>query len=230
MENTDLNIIFSEVSGRYEQINHIMTLGLDVKWRRRAAEIAAQDGGSTWLDICSGTGEMAIDLGHLADGNTMIISADFSIEMIREAVSKPKSGRICFLISEAKVLPFRDETFDLVTISFATRNININRQVLIRTLREFHRVLKPGGRLVNLETSQPASKVIRKIFQIFIISSTRAGGLVSGSGEGYGFLYNSMRHFHGPEELVEIFHDAGFRNVSYEKLSFGAVAIHKAVK
>ncbi len=166
--NKGIQKIFSEASHSYELINHILTWGLDIRWRRKSVKSAAVEGGTRWMDICSGTGETAAYLTRLAKNGTTIVSADFCFEMLYEATKKPEADRIAFTLADAGNLPFSDETFDLVTISFATRNINVNRDALLQCFREFYRILKPGGRFVNLETSQPASALIRRLFHLYI--------------------------------------------------------------
>ncbi len=144
--NRGIQKVFLEVSHTYELVNHVLTCGLDILWRRKAAKVAAMGGGKRWIDICSGTGEMAFSLKRLAKNKTMVIAADFCIPMIHKAAAKPEANQISFVTADVNALPFHDETFDLVTISFATRNINVTRDILIQCFREINRILKPGGR------------------------------------------------------------------------------------
>ena len=223
--------IFSQVSKTYEIVNHILTFGLDILWRRKAARAAAQGSGERWIDICTGTSEMAVYLNRLARENTMLFAADFSIEMIREAALKGDTHQIRFTLADASNLPFQDGTFDLVTISFATRNINVSKKILVERLREFHRILKHGGRFVNLETSQPSSGLIRRIFHLYVrLTVKRLGSGISGSKAGYAYLAQTIPRFYNAGELAEIMHRAGFTKVSIHPMLFGVAAIHKAVK
>lgn len=116
-------------------------------------KIATAHGGGYWLDVCTGTGETANYLAESTDSKTKVHAVDFSLPMVHEALKKPNADRIHFALSNIKQLPFPDNTFDLITISFATRNINTGRQALEDSFRELHRVLKPGGVFLNLETS-----------------------------------------------------------------------------
>ncbi|MEW6716860.1 MAG: ubiquinone/menaquinone biosynthesis methyltransferase [Chloroflexota bacterium] len=223
--------MFTEVPQTYWLLNHLLTLGQDTIWRRRAARIAASGGGTRWLDACGGTGEMATCLSHLATDGTSIIVADFSLPMMSKAMEKPEAEHIAFSLSDVSRLPFRDSSFDAITISFATRNLNISKDNLFKCLREFHRVLKPGGRFVNLETSQPRFAPIRWVFHLYVkLSVSPLGRLVSGSDTAYTYLSRSMRHFYSPEELAEIMRQAGFCQIGFNRMFFGAVAIHKATK
>lgn len=223
--------MFTEVPQTYRLLNHLLTLGQDTIWRRRAARIAALGGGTRWLDACSGTGEMATCLSHLATDGTSIIAADFCLPMMSKAMEEPEAEHITFTLSDVSRLPFRDNSFDAITISLATRNLNISQNNLLKCLREFHRVLKPGGRFVNLETSQPRFAPIRWVFHLYVkLTVSPIGRLVSGSDTAYTYLSHSMRHFYSPEELAEIIRQAGFCEVGFNRMLFGAAAIHKATK
>ena len=192
--------IYSDVADTYELVNHILTLGLDIYWRKKASRIAASADGRYWLDVCSGTGEMAQNLSHYAEEDVKIISVDFSAPMISKAREKKKQGSISFVEAEARRLPFPDETFDLVTISFATRNISSSQDYLTTHLREFHRVLRQGGRFVNLETSQPSSRLLRRLFRFYVNLVVRPiGTLISGSNAGYSYLAFTIPRFYSAD-------------------------------
>jgi demethylmenaquinone methyltransferase/2-methoxy-6-polyprenyl-1,4-benzoquinol methylase len=223
--------IFSEVAETYELVNHILTLGMDRRWRQKAALEASQANGSLWLDVCSGTGEMAECLWSLSGGKVRIVPVDFSPQMFARAGQKPQFRKLLLTQAEADKLPFLDETFDLVTISFATRNINVSREILIQTFKEFHRVLKFGSRFVNLETSQPRSKLFRKLFHSYVILAVKpVGFLISGSKAGYSYLSQTIPRFYDAEGLTGILQEAGFRRVTYKRLFFGVAAIHTGIK
>ncbi len=226
-----LKSLFSEVSDNYELVNHVLTFGLDIYWRRKAAREAAKAGGSLWLDVCSGTGEMAQHLSRQAGKQVRIVSADFCLPMMSKALEKSAVTQILFSISEAKALPFLDHTFDLVTISFATRNINPRREILLNTLREFWRVLKPGGHFVNLETSQPSARLFRRLLHLYAkIVVKPVGSFLSGSSKGYTYLSSTIPRFYPPEEFSLILKQAGFGRVFFRPLLFGVAAIHTAIK
>jgi demethylmenaquinone methyltransferase/2-methoxy-6-polyprenyl-1,4-benzoquinol methylase len=223
--------IFSEVANQYELVNHVLTFGLDIPWRKRASQIAAADGGTLWLEVCSGTGEMAINLQKLATPGTRIVLSDFSFPMISKARSKSELQNAFISLAESCKLPFLANTFDLVVISFATRNIAGNRVRLMKFLKEFYRVLKPGGRFINLETSQPISRPIRAAYHLYTKGIVRTvGRLISGSRTGYAYLAHSVASFFDAEELSMILCEVGFSRVTCRKMSFGIVAVHKAVK
>lgn len=244
--------IFSEVPETYELINHILTFGMDILWRRKAVKIAVKDGGKKWLDICTGTGETVMYLNSRAVGETLIAAADFSLPMLSKAAEKANRKQIEFLITDAKKLPFRDNTFDLITLSFAarnlsfaarnlsfaardlsftSRNLNLSRDILIKTFSEFNRILKPGGRFVNLETSRPKFRLLRFMMNVYVKLVVKpAGFLISGSKAGYDYLSYTIPRFYNADELTGIMKESGFSNVNIKRLFFGAAAIHKAAK
>jgi len=226
-----LKTIFSEVSGQYELVNHVLTFGLDIIWRKKAAKEAAKADGSYWLDICCGTGEMIQNLDHIAGEEVKIVGADFCFPMLSKALEKPCVRKILFTLAEANSIPLPDATFDLVTISFATRNINPDREILSDYLKEFRRVLKPGGYFINLETSQPKLSFLRKLFHFYVKLIVKPIGLLfSGSKAGYSYLSFSIPRFYSPEELSLILRQAGFNQITFRSLLLGIAAIHTAIK
>jgi len=223
--------MFTEVPRTYKLLNHLLTFGQDIFWRRRAARAAAAGGGTLWLDACSGTGDMAACLSHLAGDGTNIVAADFSFPMMSKAMEKSNAKRIRFTLADVGCLPFQDNCFDVIIISFATRNINLTKDNLLKCLEEFYRVLKPDGQFVNLDTSQPKFAPIRWMFHLYIKATVRPiGRLISGSDPAYTYLSHSMHHFYRPEKLAEIIRQAGFCEVRFNRMLFGAAAIHQAIK
>jgi len=223
--------VFSEVAHQYELINHVLTFGLDIPWRKRAAQVAAVGGGTLWLEVCSGTGNMAVNLQKHASPETKIVVSDFSLPMVSKASEKEELKGAAISLADSIHLPFPDATFDLVIISFATRNITPTRDRLITFLREFHRVLKPGGRFINLETSQPTPTPIRIAFRLYTKQVIKiVGRLISGSTTGYAYLSHTVPRFFNVKDLSDILYESGFSKVNFVTMTFGAVAIHRAVK
>lgn len=223
--------IFSEVPATYERVNHVLTFGLDILWRRQAAHAAASAGGARWADVCTGTGEMAALLRRLAPEGTAVYAVDLTPAMIAQARSKPEAKRIHFTVSDVKTLPFADCSLDLIAISFATRNINLSREVLVQTFSEFRRVLRPGGRFVNVETSQPSSPLVKRGFHLYIKWFVRSiGTWISGSRAGYAYLAHTMPRFYPADELASLMRQAGFRDVTYQKMFLGVAAIHQGIR
>ena len=223
--------MFAEVPETYELVDHVLTLGLDIIWRRKAVRIAVKGGGTKWIDMCTGTGETAVYLSRLAPEGTEVYAVDFCEPMIEKARNKPEAERIHFVVADTGALPFDDETFDLITMSFATRSSHVSREILTRIFAEYHRVLKPGGRFVSLETSRPPCRPIRKCFDLHVkLFVEQIGGRISGSRRAYAFLARTIRGFYTAEELAEIMRRAGFDDVTFQRLFFGVAAIHQARK
>jgi len=223
--------IFSEVPKTYEIINHVLTFGMDILWRRKAVKTALTANPGDWLDMCTGTGETAIYLKKNAPAGTKIHAADFSPAMLAEARKKTEAKNINFVSADIKALPFSDNSFDLITISFATRNINLNKEALIKSFSELNRVLKPGGLFVNLETSQPPFGIIRKCYHLYMnLFVAQIGSLISRSKKGYGYLAKSVPLFYSADELADIMLQAGFDDVTFRRIMLGTVAIHQARK
>jgi demethylmenaquinone methyltransferase/2-methoxy-6-polyprenyl-1,4-benzoquinol methylase len=236
MTGMDLRDVYRNIPRRYESTNHLLTFGLDIICRRiaagaaaGAAAITAGNGGGTWLDLCSGTGETALLLSRRAPAGTVVISADFSVPMLREGVRRRGEEILIPAAASADALPFPDGTFDIVTVTFAARNLRIHGGLFSGSLREIRRVLRPGGIFVNLETSQPSAAPVRSILHAYAgVVVGWLGKTLTGEREGYAYLSGSIRSFPGPGELASEMEDAGFREVTWKKLMFGVVAIHTA--
>lgn len=228
---SNIQTMFEEVPGTYEKINHTLTLGLDRIWRKRMVKRVARHGGTLWLDVCTGTGETAVYLKTQGEDHVHVVALDFTFPMLKQALSKPEAASIDFCLADVKKMPFRDETFDVVTLSFATRNLNLNRDILKTTFEELYRVLKPGGLFFNLETSQPPNPLIRKLFHLVIrLTVFPLGSRVSGSATGYRYLSNTIQRFYEPSVLASILKEAGFATVSFRQWMLGAVALHQSQK
>ena len=223
--------IYTEVAGTYESINHILTFGLDILWRKKALRDRSPSRDENWLDVCSGTGEMTQNLSRKADGSIHLYSVDFSFPMLSRAMEKKYDSIVHFAIADVAHLPFPDATFDLVTISFSIRNLNLNRDELLAHLREICRILKPGGQFINLETSQPSSKFLRKAFHFYVRKIVRpVGSLISGSKAGYGYLAYTVPRFYPAEEFSSLILEAGFSKVEFQSTLLRFAAIHRATK
>jgi len=233
-----IQYFYSQISGSYELSNSLLTLDLDSYWRKKTVKMAVKRSPQAGrvLDMCSGTGQTAASLRRClpANSDTRIIAADFSPHMLKIAKDRTiKRGlnNICFALTDAINLPFADNMFDVITITFATRNLAAAPGHLLKSFREFYRVLKPGGWFLNLETSQPPVKFIKKLFHLYVkLTVVPVGRGISGSKGSYVYLSNSIRSFYSANELAEILYEAGFETVTWENLSFGVAALHQARK
>ena len=226
--------IYTEVAPTYELANHVLTFGLDIIWRKRAAREAKRLGGKRWMDICSGTGELARNMAALATsaGDKLELHVvDGSLSMILLAKNKKHMHKVKFTLADAGHLPFPDKNFDLIAISFATRNLNPNPETLLLYLKEFFRVLKPSGNFLNLETSQPPLAVLRRLYHLYIRLIVRpVGYIISGSNAGYKYLSYTMPRFYDAQGFSSLCFKAGFKKIRSRLLFMGVAAIHIAKK
>jgi demethylmenaquinone methyltransferase/2-methoxy-6-polyprenyl-1,4-benzoquinol methylase len=185
--------------------------------------------------LCCGTGDLAITLSQLSGQNIELTGVDFSQPMLEIASKKAaisgKGKNISFIYGDVASLLFSDGYFDCAGISFAFRNLTYKNPLTSRYLAEIWRVLSDGGRFVIVETSQPKSKLMRKLFHLYLRwFVARVGYWLSGNKGAYTYLAESASRFFSPEEVEAMLLAVGFREVSYRPLLFGAAGIHVAVK
>ena len=227
--------MFTDIPYRYDLINHIITWGLDKQWRWRAARECLASQPEKVLDLCCGTGDLAINIARLAEDGVEVIGLDYSQPMLEIAAQKAeplaKKGKISFTHGDAASIPFPDGYFDCVGISFAFRNLTYKNPLAKCHIAEILRVLSPGGRCTIVESSQPRVKPIRKLFHLYLIWFVfRIGYLLSGNRGAYHYLAESAARFYTSDELRELLIAAGFRKVSSRPLFFGVTSIHVAIK
>ncbi len=235
IRNKPLYGMFTAVPHRYDLVNHVITLGLDKRWRWKAARecLASQPG--KVLDLCCGTGDLAINIARLAENGVELTGVDYSRPMLAIATQKAellaKGRKISFTCGDAANLPFPDGYFDGIGISFAFRNLTYKNPLAQRHIAEILRILSTGGKCVIVETSQPRLKLIRKLFHLYLRWFVFGlGYLLSGNRGAYHYLAESAARFYTAEELKEILVTAGFSQVSFRPLFFVAVGIYVAVK
>ncbi len=222
--------MFEAITPRYDLLNHLLSFGFDYRWRARAALALPEDRSATVLDLCAGTGDLAIALIR-RDRAALVVACDFALPMLARGVRKfSRTGlesRIASIAGDAMELPFRDNAFDAVAIAFGVRNF----ENLARGLREMLRVLRPGGRLVILEFSRPPSAVLSWLHRTYVGRILpRVGDAISGNRGPYGYLSHSIGEFPDPETLARRIREAGFGTVRWTPLSGGIVCIHTAIK
>jgi demethylmenaquinone methyltransferase/2-methoxy-6-polyprenyl-1,4-benzoquinol methylase len=221
--------MFAGIAHRYDFLNHFLSVSIDRNWRKIAVdkirELAMPSSGSSFLDVCSGTGDVAIAL-HRAFGNK-VIAADFCHPMLTRANTKIVAAGIARHVQSIEAdtlsLPFRDHTFDVVTIAFGLRNL----EDPALGLAEIHRLLRQGGLAVILEFSQPVVPVFRQVFGFYFRHILPGvGAAISGNADAYRYLPDSVAKFPGQEELMRFMKTAGFQNVGYRNLTMGIAALH----
>jgi len=227
--------MFTEVPPRYDLINSVITWGLDRRWRRKAAEECLKGKPEKVLDLCCGTGDLAITVCRLGRSEVSVVGIDYSPPMLeiarKKAASLDGDKHISFINGDAASLPFPDASFDSVGISFAFRNLTYKNPLARQHLTEVRRLLTAGGRYVVVETSQPTARFIRGIFHRYLRWIVRRVGVwLSGNKGAYNYLAESAASFYTAEEVKAMLLESGFREVLYRPLLFGAAGIHIAVK
>jgi demethylmenaquinone methyltransferase/2-methoxy-6-polyprenyl-1,4-benzoquinol methylase len=221
--------MFSDIAPRYDLLNHLLSLNIDKRWRRRAVDILLKgsDPGGSYLDACAGTLDLSVELAKRPGFTGKILASDFAYPMLAAGVHKIPEMRIVVACADALKLPVRDESFDGVMVGFGVRNLaSIHEGV-----RELARVLKPGGKLVILEFTTPGWQPFRAVYLTYF---TRVlplvGKVVSRHGNAYTYLPESVLQFPRPENLGGIMEGAGLRDVNWVTLTGGIAAIHSGIK
>jgi len=223
------------VPPRYDLINLLITWGQDDVWRMRAARECLTSHPERLLDLCCGTGKLAMKMARIAGNGTCIVGLDYSLPMLKlavnEAVHKHVGGRTSFVHGDTADLPFPDDHFDSAGIAFAFRNITYKNPLTPRYLKEILRVLKPGGRFVVVESSQPRAGLIRRLFHLYMrVFVFRLGYMLSGNRGAYQYLAESASRFYTPDELRNLLLSSGFSHFSTRPMMFGTIGLHVAVK
>jgi demethylmenaquinone methyltransferase/2-methoxy-6-polyprenyl-1,4-benzoquinol methylase len=211
--------MFDRIAPVYDVMNRAMSLGLDVRWRRMTARAVVRPGDRV-LDVCCGTGDLAV-ADREAGGD--VTGLDFSERMLARA--RRKSDAVEWVRADATALPFPDAAFDAVTVGFGVRNL----EDMENGLRELARVLRPGGRLGCLEITRPRG-ALRPFFRLWFDRLVPLAGRVLAGGSAYTYLPASVRRFPGPEDLAAAMERAGFSAVRWKLLGGGIVALHTAVR
>lgn len=219
--------MFGQVAGRYDLMNRLMTFGQDVHWRRFVVGRARLRPGDRLLDLATGTGDLALDALDDTAGPLEVAAVDFTVEMMRVGRRRPGAERVSWLGADALALPFLDGSFDAVIQGYLLRNL-----VDIPTaLAEQYRVLRPGGRVVVLETSPPPPGPLRPLVNAYMRHGIPVlSRLASGNPQAYGYLLATTARFRSPSELGDLLAAAGFDDIQWRSFMFGTQAVHWAVK
>ena len=212
--------MFDGIARRYDLTNNVISLGQDRRWRRATVDAIAAFPGERVLDLAAGTGTSSEPL--VADG-VLVVPCDFSIGMLE--VGKQRNPELNFTAGDAMHLPFADESFDAVTISFGLRNVSDTSAALAEMLR----VVRPGGRIVICEFSDPTWAPFRKVYSEYLMRALpKMAGLVTKDAGSYEYLAESIRAWPDQRGLAAALLDAGWEGVGYRNLSGGIVALHRA--
>jgi len=229
--------MFAGVVETYDLINRMMTFGLDKIWRKLCATECAN--GGKVLDLCCGTGDLSLSIAELSAPETQIIGLDFNKGMLQKAKHKKALKEkkvddpfnITFVYADAAYLPFKEGCFDRIGISFSFRNLIYKNPLVNVFLKEILRTLNPTGKFVFVETSQPKSRPFKHLYHLYnIMIVSFIGGLVSGRKDAYNYLGSSASNFPSGDKVRDLLLRAGFRQATYQSLTFGVVGLFEGRK
>lgn len=220
--------LFTRIAPRYDWFNRLASFGLDQHWRRIVVSKAQIETAFRVLDLCTGTGDLAILCAKTQKNNGHVIGVDMTRAMLEHAQKKQQAGNlaIAWMQADAEALPFSAGAFDRIVMGFSTRNLSH----LSEGLSEMARVLRPGGKLFILETGYPSNPAIRALYQAFLFTVARTiGWALTGECWPFTYLARSVRQFLTPQEMIERLRSAGTQ-VEYVPLSMGLASLYCATK
>ncbi|MGE5172498.1 MAG: bifunctional demethylmenaquinone methyltransferase/2-methoxy-6-polyprenyl-1,4-benzoquinol methylase UbiE [Betaproteobacteria bacterium] len=231
LEQRDLFIkhIFTSVAPYVDSLSSGFSFGFDRFWRTQAVALSGIHEGDRVLDVCTGTGELALLLARKVGVTGSVTGADFCEEMLKRARQKTgtRYRNLSYILSDAKRLPFRDNAFDAVTVAFGMRNIPDT----LLALQEITRVLKPGGKFVCLELTNPRVRWFQWIYKWYVFRiMPLIGGLVVKTAAPYLYLPRSINAFYSPDEFRHIIAESGFSSVVVDSMTMGIATLYRAVK
>ncbi len=228
--NRSIGEMFSSIAPRYDFLNRLLSMGVDRRWRRLAAAETVPSTGGRFLDVATGTADMALEISRQKGAGASVTGVDLSVEMMRVGRKKRDragpSFRVAFLRAPGESLPFRDGVFDSACVAFGIRNV-VDRG---RGLREMCRVVRPGGRVVVLEFSTPTGAIFGTLYRFYFKSVLpRIGGIFS-RGSVYAYLPESVLAFPEPRAFAGMMQAAGCASVTHRPLTFGIVTLYVGVR
>jgi demethylmenaquinone methyltransferase/2-methoxy-6-polyprenyl-1,4-benzoquinol methylase len=208
-------------------MNSLMSAGLHHRWRARTVDIAGVGPGAAALDVCCGTGDLALELRRRVGPAGRVVGVDFSAPMLElaERKSEAQDATVEWVRGNALELPFSDATFDTATVGFGVRNV----ADLGRAIAEMARVVRPEGTVAILEITTPQRPPLKWFYSIWFDRVVPLLGALAGDREAYTYLPSSVRRFPPAHDLAELMHSAGLRDVRYVVLAGGIVAIHSGI-
>jgi demethylmenaquinone methyltransferase/2-methoxy-6-polyprenyl-1,4-benzoquinol methylase len=222
--------MFDAIAARYDLLNHVLSAGIDRRWRRRAIQSLQLTGKERVLDLCTGTADLAIAAARARPAAARVVGVDFAGAMLgvgrRKLARERLDDRVALVRGDATRIPLADRSVDAVTIAFGIRNVD----QVAAACREMRRVLRRGGRLAILEFAVPTVPGLSRLYLGYLHHVLpRIGRAVSRHNAAYGYLPASIGAFSSPAEFVQILQDAGFSSISSKGLTFGSVILYTAV-
>ena len=229
-----LHDYYSGIYRRYDIMNRLFTFRQDERWRYETARYCINDKPMEVLDLCCGTGDLALKLSSLGNADLKITGYDFNLDMLSQAERKIKSRKIqniTLIKGDAATMPFPDGKFDGVTIGFGFRNLTYENPKSQRHVDEIHRVLRPGGKLYIVESGVPDRAIVRFFYNLYLRTILiPLGGVVSGNWKAYNYLARSAANFFSIEEVSALLRNSGFKKPFTRKWLFGATNVVIAEK
>ena len=240
-----LKPMFAGVAETYDFLNRLMTLGLDRMWRKMCARECAS--GRVVLDLCCGTGDLTFNISEYSGSETQIIGLDFSKQMLYKALNKKiiaenrsmqnnkqefsNGQNVSFILADAEHLPFKDQCFDRIGISFSFRNLIYRNPRAKDYIKSILNALRPRGQFIFVETSQPKRRSLQILYHLYHRKIVKfIGGLVSGRKGAYNYLSKSAINFPPGDIITKILLNAGFRSATFRHMLFGAVGLFRNEK
>ena len=226
LDEPQVRAMFDRIAGLYDRANSFMTAGLHHEWRRRAADLSALSSGQRALDVATGTGDLAFELAGRVGPAGEVVGVDFAERMLEVARRKAAAlgSPVRFEAGNALTLAFPDGHFDAATVGFGARNFSD----LDRGLAEMTRVVRPGGRVVVLEITNPQRPPLSTFFRLWFDRAVPALGRIIDS-QAYSYLPSSVRRFPGPDALAAVMWRCGLREIRYILTAGGIIALHVGV-
>jgi demethylmenaquinone methyltransferase/2-methoxy-6-polyprenyl-1,4-benzoquinol methylase len=218
--------MFDGIATTYDLLNHVLSLGVDIVWRKQTINLLRPEPHWRILDLATGTGDLGFESSRRF-ASVRVIGVDPSRPMLRCGVAKngSRTNALKFLCGDGECLPFPDATFEGITIGFGIRNV----AQLDLALREMFRVLKPGGRAAILEFSRPRNRLFRRVYNFYFQHILpQIGRMISRDPSAYHYLYESVMRFPEGEEFCRRLSVAGFSQVAQKRLSFGIATVYLA--
>jgi demethylmenaquinone methyltransferase/2-methoxy-6-polyprenyl-1,4-benzoquinol methylase len=217
--------IFDKIAYRYDLLNHVLSFGIDIRWRRKALKLTKMDDNSILLDIACGTGDFAIDAHKM--GVRKIFGADFSHNMLQLFSKKSDWIRGKSIQSTAEQIPFKKNSFTNITVAFGVRNF----YDIIKGFQSFHEILKINGKATILEFRLPSNPIVRFVYKLYFKKILPfIGGMISGDKNAYQYLPDSVEEFDEKINIPQLLTKVGFKDVKVHSLSLGIVQVVIATK
>ena len=218
--------VFHSVAQKYDLMNDVMSLGTHRLIKRFTVQLSALRPGMTVLDLAGGTGDFSLLSSPLVGDQGQVVLADINESMLRvgrdRIIDKGKSKNISYTLANAEALPFKENSFDCICIAYGLRNVTDKSAAL----SSMYQMTKPGGRMLVLEFSKPVNPALGKAYDFYSNLWPKAGQLLTGDGESYKYLVESIRMHPDQETLKQMILDSGFKNCSYHNVMGGICAIH----